>query len=77
MTTTAAGPLAYKKFTNEQLKKSISKPDLTKDELFALMKRYESDVADNTYATKGWPNFIYGVSKLALSAYGGVLGRTA
>ncbi|TFJ79987.1 hypothetical protein NSK_008545 [Nannochloropsis salina CCMP1776] len=53
----------------------ISSPTLTRDRLFELVRQFEHDVKTGTHAEKGWPNTCYGMSKLALIAFGRVFAR--
>ena len=39
------------------------------------MKEFENDVANGTYAEKGWPKWGYGVSKIGLNVYHSILGK--
>ena len=33
------------------------------------MREFEAGVADNSFADKGWPKTIYGISKLAINTF--------
>jgi hypothetical protein len=71
-----AGKESFKMIKNEDLKKRLRNENLKKEELFNLVKEYRESVEDNTYENKGWPKDIFGVSKLFISMYACVLGRT-
>ena len=68
------GPVSFKRMTNEKLKERFQSPDLTKDQLFELVRQFGAGVADNTYAEKGWPKTVYGISKLAINTYARLFG---
>lgn len=50
--------------------------DLTEAQLDALLTAFIGDVADGTYAQKGWPKSAYGVSKAGMTAYTVLSART-
>jgi hypothetical protein len=50
-------------------------PNLTAEGLTKLLDEFPAAVADNTYSSKGWPNSMYGVSKLAVTIYTSILAR--
>jgi len=51
------------------LQRRFSSPALTRDELFALVRKFQDDVAAGRHRQEGWGNSNYGLSKLALIAY--------
>ncbi|XP_014244821.1 carbonyl reductase [NADPH] 3-like [Cimex lectularius] len=51
----------------EELRKKFSEPNLTEPELSKLMKQFIADAKDGSYASKGWPNSTYVVSKVGVS----------
>ena len=55
-------------FSNEDLVKELRKPDLTIEELSALMERFIAEAEAGTHKESGWPNSTYSVSKNGLSA---------
>jgi len=67
--------MCFNKFTNEQLKDRWRNPNITREELFGLVKEFADEVADNTFLEKGWPKWSYAVSKLAINTYTSILGH--
>jgi carbonyl reductase 1 len=53
---------------SEELQNRFSSQSLTIPELNQLVDQFESDVKDDTYASKGWGRSNYGLSKLAVIA---------
>jgi len=53
---------------SNDLRSKFSSPQLTKDELTSLVKRFEEDVLSGRHLEEGWGNSNYGMSKLALIA---------
>ncbi|KAL7532673.1 hypothetical protein ACHAXR_004777 [Thalassiosira sp. AJA248-18] len=53
---------------SKELRNKFSSPQLSKEELLALVDKFESDVKDGTHISEGWGNSNYGLSKLALIA---------
>jgi len=53
---------------SDGLRKKITSPTLTIQELNKLVDKYETDVKEGTHATSGWGNSNYGLSKLAVIA---------
>lgn len=45
----------------------MQNPTLTTMELEAMISEFCSSIGDGTYASKGWPKSMYGVSKMAVS----------
>ena len=64
-----AGPMSFKKITNEDIKQRFQSPELTKEGLMQLVKEFEVGVAENNYAEKGWPKWGYGISKLVINTF--------
>ncbi|CAF4843432.1 unnamed protein product [Pieris macdunnoughi] len=61
-----AGLLATIK--NEEIRARISNPNITEDELVALMQEYEEAVRRGIEKTEGWGMSMHSVSKVALNA---------
>ena len=57
------------------LRAKIAAPDLTRDELVALMRSFVRDTRDGRHAEQGWPSSAYRVSKLGLNAFTRILAR--
>lgn len=57
------------------LQTRFSRPDATPADVVALAEEFISAVAAGDYAAKGWPKSMYGVSKLAETAYTFCLAR--
>mmetsp|Transcript_13848 Transcript_13848/g.18495 ORF Transcript_13848/g.18495 Transcript_13848/m.18495 type:complete len:253 (+) Transcript_13848:18-776(+) len=55
--------------------KQFSSDLKSKDQLFQLVREFESDVAEGNHAQNGWGNSNYGFSKLGLIAYTKLLSR--
>ena len=53
----------------------FANPNLTKEELVALVNEFIADVAAGDHAEKGWPSSAYRVSKAAVVALARVLAR--
>ncbi|KAJ9453002.1 (+)-neomenthol dehydrogenase [Diplonema papillatum] len=68
-----AGRLAY--VQSKDLVRLVSSPDLTLDRLIELGKQFVDTVEAGTHATYGFPNTCYGMSKLCIIAYAGILAR--
>uniref|UniRef100_A0A7S0QZN5 Uncharacterized protein n=1 Tax=Pyramimonas obovata TaxID=1411642 RepID=A0A7S0QZN5_9CHLO len=47
----------------------------TKEDVLALMQQFVDQVEDGTWQSNGWPNTMYGVSKLGEATYTRVLAR--
>lgn len=56
-------------------RRDFEDPALTRERLVALVEQFVQDVADGTYAAKGWPGSAYRVSKIALNAFTRILAR--
>lgn len=67
--------MSFNKITNENLKQRFTDPKITQSQLLELIKEFENAVADKTYADKGWPKWIYGISKLGINIYCNILGK--
>ncbi|KAE9544499.1 hypothetical protein AGLY_000040 [Aphis glycines] len=52
----------------EELKRKLSSPQLTVDELDALVRQFVDSAKAGDHAQAGWPSTAYGVSKVAVSA---------
>ncbi|CAG0919953.1 unnamed protein product [Notodromas monacha] len=52
----------------EELKKKLANPDLTREDLIAVMKDFVESAAEGTHQSKGWGNSAYAASKVGLSA---------
>ena len=50
------------------LREKFSSPQLTEEELVALMEQFVSDVAAGDHTSKGWGNTAYGTSKIGVTA---------
>ena len=57
---------------NEEIKNKL-RGNLTKQELFELMSDFREGVKEGNYADRGWPKFIYGISKVGINHYPKVL----
>ncbi|CAG4906685.1 unnamed protein product [Colias eurytheme] len=53
---------------NETIRARISDPNLTEDELVAIMQEYEDAARKGIEKTEGWGMHVYAVSKVALNA---------
>jgi len=53
---------------SKELQNKFSSPQLTEQELCALVDKFESDVKGGTHISEGWGNSNYGMSKLSLIA---------
>ncbi|KAJ0180246.1 hypothetical protein K1T71_003650 [Dendrolimus kikuchii] len=53
---------------SESIRKRISDPTLTEDELVAIMQEYETAARRGTEKTEGWGLSVHAVSKVALNA---------
>ncbi|XP_047527471.1 uncharacterized protein LOC125064466 [Vanessa atalanta] len=53
---------------NEAIRKKVSNPKLTEDELVAVMQEYEEAVRKGVEKTEGWGMNSHAISKVALSA---------
>ncbi|KAI8821811.1 inducible carbonyl reductase [Fimicolochytrium jonesii] len=60
---------------SKELQDQFSSKSLTLDGLDKLMDQFVASVADGTYASKGWPQQAYGVSKVGVTAFSRVLAR--
>lgn len=52
----------------EELRRRFADPALTVEELVALVRSFERDVAEGRHTQRGWPSSAYRVSKVALNA---------
>jgi len=59
---------------SEELKKRFGNADI--EEVHRLLQEFQKAVEDGTYAEKGWQKSAYGVSKVAVTAYTGILARS-
>jgi NAD(P)-dependent dehydrogenase (short-subunit alcohol dehydrogenase family) len=57
------------------LRSRFSDPDLTRDQLVALVDEFVAAVGDGTYRQAGWPGSAYRVSKAALIALAKLVAR--
>jgi len=57
------------------LRARFTAPNLSRDQLTALMEEFVGDVAEQTWEGKGWPNSAYRVSKVGLNAFTRILAR--
>ena len=64
----ASGSGYLSQLRSKELQSKFSSPSLTKEELFALVNKFESDVMNGQHIEEGWGNSNYGMSKLALIA---------
>lgn len=53
---------------NDEIRKRISDPNLTEDELVAILQEYEQAARRGTEKTEGWGMSVHSVSKVALNA---------
>jgi carbonyl reductase 1 len=53
---------------SKELQDKFSDPSLTKEELIALVRKFETDVMEGKHAERGWGDSNYGLSKLAVIA---------
>lgn len=53
---------------NEDIRRRISDPTLTEDELVGIMQEYEQAAKNGVERTQGWGSNAYAVSKVALNA---------
>jgi NAD(P)-dependent dehydrogenase (short-subunit alcohol dehydrogenase family) len=60
---------------SDSLKKRFQDPQLTRQQLFQLMDEFKQGVKCNTFAQEGWPRTCYGVSKMGINVFAGVLSR--
>ncbi|XP_075217593.1 carbonyl reductase [NADPH] 1-like [Lycorma delicatula] len=51
-----------------ELRKKFSSDNLTSDSLSELVKQFITDVKNDQHINLGWPNYAYGLSKVAISA---------
>lgn len=58
--------------TDKAKQREVSSPDLTRARLLKMVRQFEADVQAGTHAAQGWPSTTYGMSKLALIAFGRV-----
>lgn len=58
--------------TDKAKQREVSSPGLTRERLLEMVRQFEADVQAGTHASRGWPNTCYGMSKLALIAFGKV-----
>ena len=57
------------------LQTQFQNPNLTVNDIDTLMNEFITSISDKSYATKGWSNSMYGISKLAEIAYTNILAR--
>jgi carbonyl reductase 1 len=57
------------------LRARFSAPDLARDELVGLMRKFVDDVAQGQHTAEGWPSSAYCVSKIGLNALTELYGR--
>ena len=57
------------------LKQEFDSPTITREQLYALAKRFYDDVVANVFEKNGWPRSAYGISKLCLNIYTRILAR--
>eukprot|EP00898_Chlorokybus_atmophyticus_P006979 jgi/Chlat1/7282/Chrsp58S09136 len=69
----SAGKLSILK--SDKLRKKFEDPNLTTTQLRQLMEDFIESIKDGTYAEKGWPRSMYGVSKLGVATYTRILAR--
>eukprot|EP00831_Metopus_contortus_P070942 TRINITY_DN64895_c0_g1_i3.p1 TRINITY_DN64895_c0_g1~~TRINITY_DN64895_c0_g1_i3.p1 ORF type:complete len:306 (+),score=49.79 TRINITY_DN64895_c0_g1_i3:146-1063(+) len=65
--TSSGGKLG--RLPSEELKKKFTSPDINKEKIFALAKKFYDDVVANTYEKEGWPKQAYCMSKLHMNIY--------
>ncbi|EZA49372.1 hypothetical protein DMN91_009481 [Ooceraea biroi] len=58
--------------TGEELKKKLSNPDLTEDELDNIMHEFVNAAKSGTHIEAGWSNSAYVASKIGVSALAGI-----
>jgi len=58
--------------TDRSKQREVSSAVLTRQRLDEMVREFQRDVEAGTHAVKGWPNTCYGMSKLALIAFGRV-----
>ena len=61
--------------TDKKKQAEVSSPTLTRDRLFELMEKFETDVKSGTHKQEGWPSTCYGMSKLGLISFSKVFAR--
>jgi hypothetical protein len=60
---------------NESILNRFKSPNLNRKELFDLVEEFTTAVKEGNYAEKGWPKWIYGVSKIGINLYAKVLAK--
>lgn len=66
---------SFGRLTSEELKKSFKNPDITREKLFELAKKFFADVKDGTYKEKGWIDQSYRMASLFQNIYVRILGK--
>ena len=57
---------------SEEIKNKL-RGKLTKQELFDLIKDFREGVKEDNYTERGWPKWIYAISKIGINHYAKVL----
>ena len=76
-----SGSSGHISILQKNLQDKFTDPNLTEAQLIDLMGQFVKDVADGSYAEKGWPDKVtgfdtpYAVSKVAVTTFTRVLGR--
>eukprot|EP00850_Spirogloea_muscicola_P016435 SM000133S26801 [mRNA] locus=s133:183225:189279:- [translate_table: standard] len=63
------------RIVSPELQRKFSDPNLTTDKLDGLVEDFITGIEKGTYRQAGWPDSMYGVSKLAEAAYTRILAR--
>lgn len=58
--------------TDKKKQEEVSSSGLTRERLFKMVRKFEKDVKGGKHKEEGWPSTCYGMSKLALIAFGKV-----
>jgi len=63
------------RLTSEELKKTFNDPDITREKVFELAKKFREDVVDGSHKEKGWIDQGYRMASLCQNIYVRVLGK--
>lgn len=71
----SAGKMSFNRIQNEEIKNRFKNPNLTKEELYKLVEEFKDAIAKGEVEQRGWPKWIYGISKLGINLYCTILSQ--
>ena len=71
-----AGRMSFLKIKSEEIQNRFKNPNLTKEQLVALLAEFKDAISANQVEERGWPKWIYGTSKLGINIFCNILSKS-